>query len=129
RVVEDDLPDARRQRVVERAGELAQGASALVAVERVVAAGDVVLRDTALAGSRDAHDEDDLRGGLRAAAAGPRRTRAVKQCQIAFVQAELRGAGGGLRSLRASGAGDGDDHRRELEQPGERDLGRGGPVP
>ena len=105
-------------------------AAALVAVEPDVAAGDVLLGDAALPGSRDAHHEDHVRvvlrraAGVRASRARPAE-RAGEGGAVVGVELERRGAGRGARRLGPPGARDRDDDGREVEQPGERDLGRG----
>ncbi len=69
RVVEDDAASTVRQRLVERSGQLAQRAAALVPVQALVPSRDVVLRDPRLPRARDPHHDDDVAGGRRVAAA------------------------------------------------------------
>ena len=119
-VVEHDAPRAGRERLVERAGELAQRAAALVAVEAGVAARDEVLGDAALAGAGDAHD--DARPPPP-----PRATRAASAPNARERRAVSSERGRARRGAAVSGRrapGIATTFGDELEQPGERDLGR-----
>ena len=120
-VVEDDSPLAGVEPALEFLGELAQRAAALVAVEADVAARGVLAGDARLAGARDAHDQHDLplgrgervgcreRDGGRVPGTARRAARAAERAR-----------------LGAPGARDRDDSGRDVEQPGQRRLGRGG---
>ena len=119
---------ARGERLVERVGELAQRPAALVAVEADVAARDVVLGEPALAGARDAHDEHDLAVAARAARARGRAPPNApasaarspsSSTSVAARAADERAVSGRRAPGIATTAGD------EVEQPRERDLGRG----
>ena len=127
-VVEDDAPSPRRERLLERIGQIAQRPSAFVPVEADMALVAVLLGDAALPGSRDAHDEYDVTAG------GPMRSRAGRRtCDaeasgdgVPFggVEDQRRGACRRACRLRAPCAGDRDHIRRDGEHPGEGDLGR-----
>ena len=122
RVVEDDPPRARRERLLELVRKRAKRPAALVAVEAEVAACAVLLRDTALSGTGDPHDEHDL-GRARRRRGGADRARRNQTRSLAGAELERRGARGRARGLRPAGARDCDDVRAEAEQPRERDLG------
>ncbi len=126
RVVQDDAPRARAECLVERVGDVAERSSALVAVEAEVPARHVVLRDSGLPGSGDAHDEHDVGVGLRSSRRSGARSaeRSIERFAVAGLEDERAGARSRACGLGSAGAGDGNHHRRELEQPGERDLGR-----
>ncbi len=119
RVVEDDPANARRQLFVEGLGELPQGSASLVAVEADVVTGDVLLGDTALPGSGNTHDQDDVRVVPRArrAAASPSRFAelAGKDVSVVVLEVELRCAGGGAGGLRSPGTRDRNHGGGELE--------------
>ena len=59
-VVEDDPAVSCNECFVECSVEVAQRATAFVAVEAEVSAGDVLVRVAGFAGARDAHDDDHL---------------------------------------------------------------------
>ena len=119
-------PDA--ELLVERLREGTEGAASLVAVESEVAARDVLLGDAALAGAGDAHDDDHLggagRGGVVAsgtlcapnAAESIARSASSSSSDAAACRGAARSPGGGHPESH--------DRRGELEEPGERDLGR-----
>ena len=114
---------------VERVGELAQRAAALVAVEADVAAGGVLVCDHGscrLPGcpSRAPRLRRRRGGRLGSRPASAAAERASQDRRGAGVERERRGARSGAGRLRAPRARDRDDVRRQLEQPGERDLGR-----
>ena len=125
RVVEDDAASTVRQRLVERGSQLAQRATALVPVQALVPSRDVVVRDPRLPCARDPHHDDDV-------AAGHRRRRALSGSadpgSLGIVELQRRRARGRARRLRTAGTGNRDEPGREVEQPGERDLGSGSPV-
>ena len=80
--------------LIERSGDVAQRASALVTVQADVAAGDVLLGDAALARSGDTHHEDDV--AIRAA--GPRARRDALRRRF---PARRRSTGAPLRVRRS----------------------------
>ena len=125
-VVENDLPDPRRERLVERLREVAQRAAALVAVQAVIAATRRVVRDAALSGSGNAHHDRPRRPSRRAGReqASGNAERSVERLPVGGLQREARRAGGGARGLGPSCARDRHDHGRQLEEPGQGDLRR-----
>src|SRR6266511_4636359 len=93
RVVEDDPPHACRQRLVQCVGELTQRSSVLVAIETAIATGNVLLGNTALSGSGNAHDDDHVSVVGWAGSRGASRTRRA-ECpgedrSLVVVEAEL----------------------------------------
>ena len=127
RVVEDDLARARGEGLVERVGELAERAAALVAIEPQVAALDVLparRRDFPAPGMPiDQHDV--ARRLRRLALRGRARPRSA--CSSSS-SSQRRRAGGRARGLRAGVRQGRDDVRPEAEHPRERDLGLGGAM-
>src|SRR5205085_9942343 len=107
-------PDTRAELLVERACEVAQRSRPLVAVEAEVAAADVLLGETTLAGSRDAHDADDVGVRGHPEVLGPSRARAAERARehraLVSVQLERRGARRRARRLRPPGTRDRDHH-------------------
>jgi hypothetical protein len=98
RVVEDHPPHAQVKLLAQLLGQPAQRPPLLVAVETQVAAGDVLLGDTALPGSGNAHHEHHLPIVRRTRSLDRRRAppaeRTAESCSLAGIEPDLGGPDG-----------------------------------
>jgi len=126
-VVEDHPRAALRQQPVELRQQRRQRAAALVAIQPPVALEDEPLRQGALAGAGQAHDQHHLAVGTpRGARAGGEKPSCrepfVEESAILFRQADEAGTRTGAGGLDPRRPGDRQDQRGEAPQPGKRDL-------
>jgi hypothetical protein len=136
RVVEDDAGGAPFDGSTKRGQKAPQRASGLVAVQPDIALRDQRPGQRALAGGRQSHDDHDIssalldRGGYRlrrrSSTPGSRWKGHIERGAIGVREHDAAGAGDRFHGLDPRGPWDRHDQVREIHQPCQRNLGRGG---